>query len=202
MLNKKVYTFISVLPKLSNSMQVYYFLILFALCVGINYNFAWAQKKQRARDKKAKIEQPTTTPVTLMAPEPPLINSKPTEKELEKSPVSNKPKGPYLVLESDSYNFGKVKQGEVIKHSFRIKNQGSADLLLTSVKPSCGCTISEWPKNAIKPGETAQIDVKFNTAGKLGKQKKSITISTNMEPNNLVVLYLEGEVINPLLPSP
>lgn len=103
-----------------------------------------------------------------------------------------------LKFDNEVFNFGKIKQGEVAKHSFKLTNTGMKDLILKDVKPSCGCTVPEWPKNAIKPGETAQIDVKFNSAGKLGKQKKTITVDTNSAPNNIWVLTLEGEVYNPV----
>jgi hypothetical protein len=158
-----------------------------------------AQKKQKLRDIKrgasqAPVNLPGTSNITL--PSHSIIGLTPKNEEAKSIP---KTLGPAIDLENDSYFFGKAIQGEVIKYSFKFKNTGGSDLLLTNVKPSCGCTVSEWPRHAIKPGESAQIDVKFNTSGKLGKQKKAISVFTNIEQSNLVVLYLEGEVINPLL---
>lgn len=109
--------------------------------------------------------------------------------------------GPQMSVKQDEYPFGRVAQGEVIRHRFELQNTGNAPLLIRDVKPSCGCTIPEWPEDPIKPGETAEINVRFNTAGKLGKQKKAVTVYTNMDPNGMQVLYLVGEVYNPLVPD-
>ncbi len=101
---------------------------------------------------------------------------------------------PKLEVSKPSYEFGQVKQGSLVKHKFIVKNTGNKDLIITSVRASCGCTTPNWPKDPIKPGHEATIDVVFNTAGKLGKQVKTITINSNAEPP-IKVLYLKGEVI-------
>ncbi len=101
---------------------------------------------------------------------------------------------PKLEAVQPTYEFGQVKQGTLVKHKFVVKNTGNKDLIITSVRASCGCTTPNWPKDPIKPGQEAKIDVVFNTAGKLGKQVKTITINSNAEPP-VKVLYLKGEVI-------
>jgi hypothetical protein len=162
----------------------------------------YAQKKQRLRDvKRSSLQSPLNLPGISNITLPSNSKASLTPKTAE-AKFMPKTLGPGIAVENDSYFFGKATQGDIIKHSFKFKNTGDSDLLLTNVKPSCGCTISEWPRHPIKPGESAQIDIKFNTSGKLGKQKKAITVFTNVEQNNLVVLYLEGEVINPLLLPP
>jgi hypothetical protein len=161
-----------------------------------------AQKKQRTRDAKNAYSQPRVNLGGASDATLPSSSTVDLSPRVEAAKSMPKTLGPAISIENDSYFFGKANQGDIIKHSFKFKNTGGADLLLTNVKPSCGCTISEWPRHPIKPGESGQIDIKFNTSGKLGKQKKAITVFTNIEQNNLVVLYLEGEVINPLLLPP
>ncbi len=102
---------------------------------------------------------------------------------------------PKISVSEDTYDFGSVKQGTVVKHVFKIKNTGNKDLILTSVRASCGCTTPHWTNKPIKPGGTGEIAVEFNTAGKMGKQVKTITINSNAEPPTKV-LYLKGEVHN------
>ena len=79
------------------------------------------------------------------------------------------------------YDFGTIKEGEVVNGVFEIKNTGKTDLVITSAKATCGCTVPEWPKEAIKPGETSELKFTFNSKGRSGKQTKSITLKTNTE---------------------
>jgi len=109
---------------------------------------------------------------------------------------------PAFVAEEDTYQFGRVKQGSVVEYDIVFKNTGSVPLTLTDVKTSCGCTAPEWPKEAIAPGETSKISVKFNTAGKMGNQSKSITVFTNeAEPTNRHYFRIVGEVFNDTPPA-
>ncbi|REE82062.1 uncharacterized protein DUF1573 [Lutibacter oceani] len=79
------------------------------------------------------------------------------------------------------YDFGEVTEGELVEGSFEIINKGKVDLIITSAKATCGCTVPEWPKEAIKPGESAPLKFTFNSRGRVGKQSKSITLQTNSE---------------------
>lgn len=82
-----------------------------------------------------------------------------------------------------SYDFGEIVQGDVVKHTFTLTNTGDAPLKLESVKPSCGCTALDWPRDPIAPGASADIQAQFNSAGKMGAQTKYITIVYNGNPN-------------------
>ena len=64
---------------------------------------------------------------------------------------------------------------------FKIKNTGKTDLMILSAKATCGCTVPTWPKQAIKPGESGELNFTFNSKGRSGKQTKSITLQTNTE---------------------
>jgi len=97
-------------------------------------------------------------------------------------------------FESSSYDFGKVKEGEKVTHSFKFKNTGTAPLIINDAEASCGCTIPEYPKEPIAPGGEGEIQVVFNSAGRFGKQSKVITISSNADPST-TELYLTGEVL-------
>jgi hypothetical protein len=78
-------------------------------------------------------------------------------------------------------DFGQVTEGDLVEGSFKVTNKGKVDLIITSAKATCGCTVPEWPKEAINPGETGEIKFTFNSNGRLGKQSKSITLQTNSE---------------------
>ena len=103
---------------------------------------------------------------------------------------------PNIEMLETSYNFGEIQQGESVTHDFILKNTGDADLIILAAKGSCGCTVPEWPKNPIAKGEEAAIKVTFNSAGRSGKQNKTVTLVTNAIPNTRVIT-INGNVIFP-----
>ena len=103
---------------------------------------------------------------------------------------------PNIEMLETSYDFGEMQQGESVTHEFMLKNTGDADLIITAAKGSCGCTVPEWPKNPIAKGEEAAIKVTFNSAGKSGKQNKTVTLVSNAIPNTKVIT-INGNVIVP-----
>ena len=103
---------------------------------------------------------------------------------------------PELSFETLRYNFGDITQGETVSHQFVFTNTGEGDLIISNAKGSCGCTVPKWPKKPIAPGEKAEIKVTFNSSGREGKQKKTVTLVTNAIPNTKV-LTISGEVIVP-----
>jgi hypothetical protein len=99
-----------------------------------------------------------------------------------------------IVFETNTFEFGKINQGEIVKHTFNFKNDSDEPLIISSAQASCGCTIPSYPKDPIAPGQEGKIDVQFNSTGKQGVQNKSITITANTVPN-ITTLLLKGEVI-------
>ena len=81
-----------------------------------------------------------------------------------------------------THDFGKVTDGERVEHTFKFTNTGEADLVISSATASCGCTIPDWPKEPIAPGEKGEIKVEFNSAGKSDMVTKDITILANTNP--------------------
>ena len=84
-------------------------------------------------------------------------------------------------------------RGESVAHSFIFKNEGDTPLIISNAKGSCGCTVPEWPRFPISPGDSNSIKVIFNSKGKKGLQNKSVTLTTNMYPNS-TVLKVKGFV--------
>ena len=83
------------------------------------------------------------------------------------------------MFSEDRHEFGDIIQGDVIEHVFEFTNSGNAPLVLQDVKTTCGCTVPEWPRTPLAPGATAELKVKFNSAGKIGIQNKVITVVSN-----------------------
>lgn len=122
---------------------------------------------------------PGTTPVTAKAP---------SAEEVANAPV--------IKFDKDSYNFGKIKQGDKVSYNFKFTNAGKSPLIITNAVASCGCTTPEWPKEPVKPGDSGVIKVTFNSTGKSGLQDKLITITSNTIPTTTLA-HLIGEVEAP-----
>ena len=100
-----------------------------------------------------------------------------------------------LVFTESSFNFGKAKAETIVEHSFKFKNEGKVPLLIRNARSTCGCTVPEFPKDPIPVGGSGEINVKFNTSGKDGLQKKPIIITANTFPVEKEYVMIEGEVI-------
>jgi Protein of unknown function (DUF1573) len=98
-----------------------------------------------------------------------------------------------ITFAEPEFNFGNVKEGEVVSHKFKFTNTGKAPLTILECRASCGCTVPEWPKTPIPPGGTGEISAKFNTDGKHEKQAKTIFVTANTHPNE-THLTLKGFV--------
>jgi hypothetical protein len=96
-------------------------------------------------------------------------------------------------IDSVNFYFDTIKQGDKVQHTFRVKNVGDKNLLIARAFGSCGCTVPEYPKEPVKPGDTASIHVTFNSAGKENDQLKSVTLVCNTVTRN-EMLYLKGFV--------
>ncbi|MDB5283908.1 MAG: hypothetical protein JWO06_2983 [Bacteroidota bacterium] len=99
-------------------------------------------------------------------------------------------------IDSVSFRFDTINQGDKVEHSFRIKNVGDKNLIIARAFGSCGCTVPEYPKDPVKPGDIATIKVTFNSSGKSDAQQKSVTLVCNTPKRN-EMLYLVGFVKAP-----
>lgn len=91
------------------------------------------------------------------------------------------------------YDFGTVKDGEIVRHEYEFTNTGTEPLIIADAKASCGCTVPSWPKEPIQPGDKGKIKVEFDSKGKPGPQSKKVTITANTDPAPLY-LTIKGNV--------
>jgi hypothetical protein len=96
-------------------------------------------------------------------------------------------KEPEMSFEHQTHDFGKITEGESVEHTFKFKNTGVGDLVISSCTASCGCTVPQWPREPIAPGKSGEIKVVFNSAGKGGLVSKDITILANTNPVKTVL---------------
>lgn len=94
---------------------------------------------------------------------------------------------------STTHNFGKIQQGKPVSHEFTFTNDGSSPLVISNVKGSCGCTVTNYTKEPIAPGKTGMVKATFNAAA-AGSFNKSIRVTANVE-GATETLYIKGEVV-------
>ncbi len=88
-----------------------------------------------------------------------------------------------ITFDELEFDFGEVKEGTVVEHNFSFKNTGKVPLVIANCRSTCGCTIPEWPREEIAPGESGEITAKFNTQDRTGGQRKRIYITANTYPS-------------------
>lgn len=107
---------------------------------------------------------------------------------------------PVMTFEQTEYEFGTIKQGETVEHTFEFTNTGSTPLIIESASATCGCTVPEWTSKPVAPGEKGSVAVKFNSTGKMGQQQPTVTIRANTEPN-IVRVAMKGNVEGSSIPA-
>ncbi len=93
-----------------------------------------------------------------------------------------------------THDFGKIIKNKPVSVEFEFKNNSLVPLVINYVRPSCGCTVADYPKEPVKPGKTAVITVGFN-AKSPGHFTKSIIVGSNATEGN-TTLFIKGEVVN------
>lgn len=95
----------------------------------------------------------------------------------------------------DTWDFGQVKEGVILKHDFVIKNTSKQTLNIKEVHTSCGCTTSGVNKRALLPGEKTLIEVKFNSKGYSGPVQQFIYVHTDNLDNPVIRYIIKAEVV-------
>lgn len=104
-------------------------------------------------------------------------------------------RNPKAVFNEKEYNFGRVVKGDTVKTTFVLKNEGKKPLIIRNIQPSCGCTASKIDKMEIPAGDSAVIQVEFNTLGREGEDTKTLTIITNDPAHPVSKIYLKGTIV-------
>jgi hypothetical protein len=101
---------------------------------------------------------------------------------------------PLVSIPVKVFNFDTISSGEKVYYNFLLQNNGSRDLNIRAVKPTCGCTAAMPEKTIIAPGDSAHIRVEFNSEGFAGLNKKGVTVITDDPINYKQFLWITGVV--------
>ena len=103
--------------------------------------------------------------------------------------------GPKIKFSANEVNFGTIEQNSEPFRSLKFTNVGNEPLIIKSARGNCGCTVPTWPREAIMPGESSELKVKYSTE-RVGAISKKVTITTNeAEGENTHIISVVGNIL-------
>lgn len=125
----------------------------------------------------AAVNMPTNNPVAT----PPMNINQDTPPADPNRPLTN------IKFAEEIHDFGDISQESENKYSFEFTNTGVEPLIIENATGSCGCTVPNYPKEPIMPGQKANIDVVYKPGQQEGPQQKTVTVTANTEPRQTLV---------------
>lgn len=113
-------------------------------------------------------------------------------------PVVDPSKLAVMKFNKTEHHFGDIVENQSVETVYEFVNEGKVDLLISKCEAQCGCTVPNWPRQPIKPGEKGEIKVVFNSAGKSGTNNKIVTVFANIEGGKTELRFTANvRAINP-----
>ncbi|MCU0392724.1 MAG: DUF1573 domain-containing protein [Thermoflexibacter sp.] len=107
-----------------------------------------------------------------------------------------------IEFDQNQHDFGNIKAGEIVKHKFKFKNIGDVPLVISDVKPTCGCTTTNFTKTPVPPGNEGEIELQFDSSGKSGPQHKPVTVLANVEGGQTQLVLTAVVASQPTIAGP
>ena len=158
--------------------NIFAFLTILAFATSVS--FAQSNPKEAAQNATKEVKQAVQ-------------KAAPQANTPETVPLTPDGSGPVMEFESTEVDYGTIEQNSDPLRVFNFTNTGDAPLIITHAKGSCGCTVPSYPKTPIAPGESAVIEVRYDTK-RIGKFTKRVTLTTN-EGAEKKVLTIKGNVL-------
>jgi len=152
---------------------------------------AFASCKEKNTENLSQPEEISENIVSAEEAQNPMNTDQPREdkiKEAQDYPITR------VALSEVNFDFGDVKQGEVVEHDFAITNTGSNPLIISRVQPGCGCTVPKYSKDPILPKQKGYITLKFDSRGFTGIQQKYAEVYTNTEKTPVILNFTANVV--------
>ncbi len=133
--------------------------------------------------KEQTADQLVVEPEMAQVAQPNIDSHEDMVKVAQSKPLTN------IVLSEAQFDFGKIKKGEQKEHTYEITNMGENPLIISQVKPGCGCTVPDYTKEPILPGKKGQITLKFDSAGFDGLVNKQAEVYANVEKAPIIISF-------------
>lgn len=104
------------------------------------------------------------------------------------TPASNQPLTTIALSESN-FDFGKIKKGDKVEHIYEVTNTGTNPLVISEVKPGCGCTAPDFTKEPIMPGKKGKITLHFDSTNFDGNVSKFADVFANVEKTPIKLTF-------------
>lgn len=98
-------------------------------------------------------------------------------------------KMPVITFETTNHDFGNLMQGEKVSYTYKFTNTGKAPLVISSVVPSCGCTVAQFTKTPIMPNGHGTVSINFNTETKRGMVQSGVIVQANTYPSETKLTF-------------
>lgn len=106
--------------------------------------------------------------------------------------------GAILSLESNSYDFGRIREDiGKLSHTFTFSNTGNSALVLNNVRSTCGCTVPKWSREPVLPGEQGSLTVEFDPRNRNGVFHKTVQIQSTASNSNMFIT-ITGNILPPV----
>lgn len=131
----------------------------------------------------SEAKQESAAAETLPAGMPAAENSEELAAKAKANPLTR------VVLSASHYDFGKIKKGEKVEHTYEISNTGDKPLIITAVKPACGCTAPTYSKDPIMPGQKGNVTLSFDPTNFSGIVNKSAEVFANVDRTPIMLTF-------------
>jgi len=135
-------------------------------------------KKENKETQAADAVATTDSTATTTTPADSTVA--PVSTETTAAPASNQPVTTIALSESN-FDFGKIKKGDKVEHVYEVTNTGTNPLVISEVKPGCGCTAPDFTKEPIMPGKKGKITLHFDSTNFDGAVNKFADVFANVE---------------------
>lgn len=107
-----------------------------------------------------------------------------------------------MEFDAIQHDFGNLNEGDIVKHTYKFKNVGSAPLIINNVQVQCGCTTPSYTKTPVPPNGEGSIELQFDSSGKSGPQHKTATIFANVEGGQTQLILTATVASKPKIDGP
>ncbi len=105
------------------------------------------------------------------------------------------------IIGGDTYDWGKVTPGRLTA-VVKVRNAGDAELRISDVHASCGCTVASVDRTRLAPGDTASMNIALDATTRSGTVVKKVSIASNDSTDPFRPLYVKAQIFRSLVLSP